>query len=342
MNRLDDRVTSLEMVQEVAERAGAEIVLLGSFMKAGETIRINLRVQEAASGKILASEKIEGPGEASLFPMVDTLTERILAKLDVPGPALDRGLEEVTTSSVEAYRYYSEGMNLHYQVKETEAVPLFERAIEIDPGFAMALARLALIHYNLGHEKESLEYGSRAVAQADRLPSHEKSYVEGFYYSLRQNTWNRTVETYEKALEEYPEHESIRNNLAFRYWYLELNQKAVEHAERLRRAGTDFPGTYFILSGAHAALGRFEEGEQALKEFLSRNPDSAVGYRYLGFHYLHQEKLDEAREAFSRETSLSPASLWPAVGLWEMAILREDREGARFSATKLAESSSPF
>ncbi len=342
MNRLDERVTSLDVVQQVAQKAGAEIVLLGSFMKAGESIRINLRVQEAASGRILASEKVEGAGEAGLFPMVDDLTRRIMAKLDVPGPALDRGLEEVTTSSVDAYRYYSEAMNLHYQVKEEEAIPLFEKAIEIDPGFAMALARLALVNANIGYEKEALDFASRAVAGADRLSSRERFYVEGFYYSLRQDTWARCIETYERALEEYPEHESIRNNLAARYWYLELNREAVEHAEKLRRAKADFPGTYLILSGAYAAQGIYEEGDRALREFLDRNPASAVGYRYLGFQYLHQSRLDEAREAFSKELSLVPSSMWPLIGLWELAILEEDDEGARRAATKLSESSAPF
>ena len=62
MNRLDERVTSLDVVQQVAERANTTTVLHGSFIKAGENIRINIRVQDASSGEILTTEKVEGGG----------------------------------------------------------------------------------------------------------------------------------------------------------------------------------------------------------------------------------------------------------------------------------------
>ena len=74
MNQLDERINSLDVVQAVAEKAQAGTVILGSFMKAGESIRINIRIQEAQSGKILNSAKVEGVGESSIFPMVDELT----------------------------------------------------------------------------------------------------------------------------------------------------------------------------------------------------------------------------------------------------------------------------
>ncbi len=91
MNRLDDRITSLEAVQEVADKAGVGTVVLGSFQKAGDSIRINIRVQEANSGKILTSEKVEGVGEASIFPMVDELTRRMKSLTRSPPPQIHTG-----------------------------------------------------------------------------------------------------------------------------------------------------------------------------------------------------------------------------------------------------------
>ena len=112
MNQLDERITSFDVVQEVADRAGVNTVLLGSFVKAGESIRISIKMQEAATGEILTSERVEGVGEDSIFPMVDDLTHRIKNKFEIPRTAdasTERGLQEVTTSSVEAYRYIVEG-----------------------------------------------------------------------------------------------------------------------------------------------------------------------------------------------------------------------------------------
>ena len=100
-------------------------MLVGSYVKAGETIRISARLQDAKTGRIVSAERVEGAGEASLFTLVDELTRRFRSTfasiggragqplLEKPGqPAeakLDRGVTDVTSSSIEAYRYYAEG-----------------------------------------------------------------------------------------------------------------------------------------------------------------------------------------------------------------------------------------
>jgi serine/threonine protein kinase len=84
MKRQDDRQISFDTVQELAKRAGVNSVVLGSYVKAGDTIRINVKLQEAYTGHIVTSERVEAVGEANLFPTVDDLTKRIKAKFIVP------------------------------------------------------------------------------------------------------------------------------------------------------------------------------------------------------------------------------------------------------------------
>ncbi len=225
----------------MAERAGVETVVLGSFMKAGENIRINIRVQEAKSGKILTTEKVEGVGESSVFSMVDDLTRRVRARFDVPTAAdreLDRGLKDVTTSSLEAYRHYAEGINLHNRFQEEEAIALFEKALQVDPGFAMALAKLSVIHSNLGHDRQAEDYGRRALEHVDRLSARERYYIQGNYYSRREQTYGSAIEAYRKAVELYPDHTAARNNLAFRCLLFERYEEAIKEGEELIRART--------------------------------------------------------------------------------------------------------
>ena len=88
----------------MAERANVGTVLLGSFMRSGDTIRISVKVQEAASGKILASRDVRGEGQSRLFAMVDDLSRGIRQELlvsDASDAQEDRYLEDVTTSSIE-------------------------------------------------------------------------------------------------------------------------------------------------------------------------------------------------------------------------------------------------
>jgi serine/threonine protein kinase len=234
MKRQDDRTIAFDTVQEIAKRAGVRSVLLGSYVKAGDTIRINTRLQDASTGRIVTSERVEAANESSLFPTVDDLTRRIKAKfalrpagdptrplLNRPADAnavalspLDRDLKDVTTSSIEAYRYYAQGINLHERGRETDAVEPLEKAIGIDPGFAMALAKLAVVHANLNHPTLYEDFARRAFEHRDRISARERHYIEGFYYSMRLDTYQQSIDAYKTAVQLFPDHSSARHNLA--------------------------------------------------------------------------------------------------------------------------------
>src|SRR5262245_18270224 len=123
MKKLEERTVSAETVAAVAERAEVDNVVLGSFVKAGETIRVSIKVQDATSGDILAAEKVDAAGVERLFAGVDELTGRIKARFGASSAesASDRELKDITTASPEAYRHYAEAMALHNQYKEEEA-----------------------------------------------------------------------------------------------------------------------------------------------------------------------------------------------------------------------------
>ncbi len=345
LNRLDERITSIEVMQEVAARAGVETLVLGSFMKAGENIRINIRVQEAKSGKILATEKVEGVGESSVFSMVDDLTRRVRTRFDVPADAdaeLDRGLKDVTTSSLEAYRYYAEGINLHQRFQQEEAIALFEKALEVDPGFAMALAKLSVIHNNLGHESEADEFGRRALEHLDRLSARERYYIEGNYYARRRATFGRAIEAYRKTVEHYPDHTSARNNLALLYQDFERYEEAIEEGESLIRAKFEFAGIYNIVALSHAARGDLAKGHQVVQDFVERYPENWVGYANLGWHLLKWGKLDESMGAYQKADSLRPDNWRNLTGIWAIHALREEWSASAGVAERMASSSDPF
>ena len=81
LKRADDRVVSADVVKEIASRAGVDNVLVGSYVRAGGTIRISARLQEARTGRIIGAERVEGAGESALFGLVDELTRRVRSKM---------------------------------------------------------------------------------------------------------------------------------------------------------------------------------------------------------------------------------------------------------------------
>ncbi len=266
MRRADDKILSPEVVAEVASRTGVDHVVVGSYMKAGDAVRINVRLQDVKTGRILSSERVEGPSASNLFQMVDELTRRIRTKflelrpggikdlVAKPGAplsdtgGLDRGLGDVTTSSIEAYRHYAEGINLHERSRPADAAPLFEKAIQLDPSFAMAYAKLAVVQSNLGRLDLRDKYSSLAIKHADRLTPRERFYIEGFFYSGRADTLGRAIDAYTKCVELDGGHQGCRHNLALQLTSVERVQEAVGHYEELVRRGSTNPTTHSNLS----------------------------------------------------------------------------------------------
>ena len=345
MRRLAERVTSLEVVQEVAERGDVDTVVLGSFVKAGDTIRISVRLQDASSGEILTTERVEGVGESSIFPMVDDLTRRIRANFEISAVAkdeLDRDIKDLVTSSVEAYRYYEEGRRYHLLGKAKEAVLPYEKALAVDPGFAMALLRLSEVHGHQGHTKERDEYVRRALEQADRLTARERYYIEGNYYARKEGTKGRAIQAYEKVLELDPDDGAARFNLAGQYSRFERFDEAIVHLEELSRRRYSFVGTPWALARAYTAQrAQFDRGYEALQDYIARNPDTSRGHFNLGSHFTDWGKLDEALAAFQKAQSLSPGGTRPLVGMWSVFILREEWKRAQAAAQSLEELPEP-
>lgn len=346
MNRLDENITSSEVVQEVASRGKVNDVLLGSFVRAGERIRINVTLQEARSSKILMTEWVEGVGESSIFSLVDDLNQRIKAKLEVPETAnemLDRGLKDVTTSSLDAYRHYADGIWLHERGRYDEAIAFYQKALAVDPRFAMALSKLSRALYAQGRIDASEDYAAKALNQVDRLSAREHYYIEGAYNGIREENYARAIEAYTTALELYPDHAAARFDLARRYLLLERYPEAIRELEELQRRGSTLPETYGDLSYCYAAQGDFEKGYQILKDFLDTNPDSSGGYFWLGLHLTRWGRLDEALEAYRKEAVLAPSDeLWAEIGRWYVFLLRDQWENVESSARHLASSSDLF
>ena len=222
LNRQDAKTVSFDTVQELAKRAGVTTVLLGSFVKSGETIRINTKLQDAASGRILDVERADAVGDANLFPAVDELTRRIRSKMSraKQRAQVDADVKDLTTSNVDAYKNYLEAVKLVDESRERDAAPLLERAVGADPQFASAVEKLAEVEGRLGDRLKAGIYGRRAFELRDRLPPRERSYVEGLYYAERATTVSRAIEAFKKTLAAYPDHDEATENLALSYAFL--------------------------------------------------------------------------------------------------------------------------
>lgn len=340
---VDNGPMPFDMVQKVAQRAAVRQVIRGTYVRVGNNVLISFQIEDASNGEILGSDRVQGPGDERLLSLVDALAAAVHRKLDVAPPAsAPLTLQDVTTSSVEAWRLYTEALGLHYQAKDSEAIPLLERAVELDPGFALALADLGTFHGNLGHQGLSRSYMERAVEQAERLPVDQRSLIQGRYYFETWGTYSRAAESFREALRLYPGRDSPRNNLAIIEAFLERYDRAAREYETLLAQGTGFAPTTVSAANVQAALGRFEQGHRLLLDLAARHPDSWIAQVGLGWHLTQWGKLDEAAPALERAAALRPGDVSVGQGMWRLAVLREDWPQAERAARDLAGLDDPY
>jgi tetratricopeptide (TPR) repeat protein len=338
----DEKTTSLEAVETVARKGDVGTALVGSFVRAGPLLRIQARLQDARSGDVIATERVEGDAGAGLFTLVDDLAHRIRERLEPAGANQKMaGLDAVVTRSVEAYKLYSQGLEAHLRLREEDARGAFEKAVAEDPGFAMALGKLAVVSGNLGEPEKARRYAEQALQHPDRLPQAERHYVEGFAASLDSGGTAKAIAAYQAAVDLAPDHMAARNNLAQSLMMVGRAPEAVVHLEELRRRGMSFAGTYMSLAEAYLAIGQPERAEQVLREYVAKRPAEAAGYEHLSWFLLVQGRWDEALRALDTLAGLDPSSEKIAQGRWMVHLARGEWSQAATLARQATQSGTP-
>jgi len=310
LNQLESKSYSSEILKEVATRSKASHILQGNYTKAGENFRINIMLHDANTEELIGSEMVEGVGEESIFPMVDELTRRIKANLRLTrkeiASDLDKEVGKITTSSPEAFKFYSEGRMYHQTGDFRRSIQLMERAVAIDPEFAMAYRSLSASFGNLGYGAERKEFLRKAFELSERASDREKYIIQGDFFRQSEKTYDKAIEAYERLLELYPEDSIGNTNSAILYSSIEDWDKAIERLEVLRQAKDDSPYSYTTLSRSYSAKGLYRKAEEVLEDYLNNISDSFMVRGYLALTHFCQRKFDLALVEADKMASIDP------------------------------------
>ncbi len=336
----------IDLLQEqeidVVDPDRADKVIDGSFVRSHDTLRIHFKLRLAADGEIVLGDRVQGRLEAGLFAMVDDLSRMIRQRLEISPRAAAAVSPSGLTSSVEAWRFFSEGMKLEAESKNDEAVLLLEEAVSLDPEFALALVNLGQLHASLGHHALGREATRRALENAEGIPIHLRYLIEGRFYGATWQSYPRAVEVYREGLEVSPRRLSLRSNLAILYGNLERFEDALREYEAIFDSGIASQKSYISIALAHAALGRFEVGHQILEEFCRRQPGNFYGHFSLGWYLVYGGRLDQAAAALRRSEQLRPGYSPIRETWWQLSVLRQDWAEAFLVAREMAESADPY
>jgi tetratricopeptide (TPR) repeat protein/DNA-binding winged helix-turn-helix (wHTH) protein len=266
--RLDDAI-------EIGRRSKAETIVLGSFARLGEKLRISVNLYDARNGQSLASESLVADKPEDVLSQIELLSLKLASHLGAtPDEQSGRtSLASVMTNSLDAYRCYSLALEQTQMFQFPEAIELLEKAITLDSQFAMAYARIGYIYaVRNGLKEKAKPYLEKAFQQSERLTDKDRLYITAWHASAAADPAT-AIEIYQKMIAHYP---------------LE-----VEAYQRL---------CWLLL-----AQERPDEALVAVKQGLNVDPESTDLYNGLGTVYLQQNKYDEAIAAYQHYVDLAPA-----------------------------------
>ena len=279
----DERVTG-SVAREICEREHIKAMLSGSIATLGSQYVIALDATNCATGDSLAREQVTAASKEAVLPAVGKAASSLRGKLGESLASIqkfDTPVTEATTSSLEALKAFAAADAIRNGGGEAESIPLFQHAVELDPNFAMAYARLAAIYGNLGEEDRSVEVAKKAFDLRDRVSERERFYVDDHFYTATGDI-DKDRETLELAIRTYPNNSSAFGNLAVAYAiFYGQYEKAIPMANESARLEPTAPFGYALAAGSYMALNRLEEARSILQRAVDAKADNLFIHQQL-------------------------------------------------------------
>jgi eukaryotic-like serine/threonine-protein kinase len=262
------RITN-RIAHEICLRDGAAAMIDGSIAGLGKSYVVTVQAITCQAGATLAREQVQAADKEHVLNAVGTAATAMRAKLGESRSSiqkLNRPLEEATTGSLEALQNYSAGYAEWSQGRFLAARPLMERAIALDPNFALAYVGLSAAYGNAGDTGRAAEYNGKAFALIERVSEREREMIAALHYESTGDL-DKAIDAYRLGIGSYP-----------RWWLFHNN-----------------------LSENYIQLGQFEEGLKEGQAAAELQPGAEPPWRRLLDAYICLDRLDEARKV--RETA---------------------------------------
>jgi eukaryotic-like serine/threonine-protein kinase len=284
MGRSPEEPIKPPLAREICERLGAAALLSGSIARLGKSYVVTVEAEDCADATVLAREQVEAKTQEHVLPALEKVGSKLRRELGESLGSIrqfNAPLEQATTSSLEALKAYSLGVQARTRGVEANAIALFEHAIELDPNFAMAYAQLSAVYSNLGETDKAADYTKRAFALRANLSEREKLYLTARYYTNVTGEIDKATETYELWSKIYPRDWRPFNGLAARYQVIGKYEEARTAAAQALKLQVNHYSPYANLALSQLALGKLDEAQQVCRQASAMGRDSIYTHRVL-------------------------------------------------------------
>jgi eukaryotic-like serine/threonine-protein kinase len=284
-----------EVTRELCQRAGSKAYLAGAVGSLGSEYVLGLKAVNCQSGDTLAQEQVTAAAKEKVLDALGEAASKLRTEL---GESLamvqkyDVPLDQATTSSLEALKAFSLGNKARSQSNSAASLSYHQRAIEIDPNFAMAYRAVGNDYFSQSELGRASEYYTKAFQFRQHASEREKLGITADYYENVTGELDKAARTYQEMIENFPQ-----------------------------RIG------YGNLGGVFASMGQYEKARETTREGVRLTPDRLYLYANLANYALALQRFDEARQTIRDAQARKVDDLVIHNAVYALAFLGSDSVG---------------
>jgi len=263
------RVIDSDLGFELCRREGIKAIAIGSFTKAGDVFRTDVKVLDAETKRSLKSANTKGTGVDSILDsQIDALSREISLGLGIDQAKVEAAplrVKDITTPSLQAYDYFLKG-KAAYTINWEEAKKNLTKALEIDPSFAMAYVYLAWVNHNLGDAKARDETIEKAMALSNKTSLKDRLYLEAGHALFIDQDLDKHIALLKELVQKYPDEKWVFHYLGdFLFLYREDFAGAADQFEKWHQLDPQDANAMNHLIGMSYLTGDFEKAAEYIK-----------------------------------------------------------------------------
>lgn len=265
------------VARELCQRAASKGYLVGSISSLGSEYVLGLKAVGCQTGNTLAEEQMTAESKEKVLDVLGRAATKLRAELGESLGSLQKfnvPLVQATTSSLEALKAYTVGEMLFREKGSDAALPYHQRAINLDPTFAMAYLEVGNHYAGLGEVGRAGEYFTKAYQLRAHASEWERLVITADYYENVTGELENAAETFEEEIQNYPRNSAAHVDLGNIYAMQGEYEKALEVTRQAQQLDADYLAGYVNVPNYLLALQRFDEAGKSIRSVQSRKLDS--------------------------------------------------------------------
>ena len=298
MGKEDVGIIDRDLGFELCQLDGIDVIVLGSFVKAGDMFATDVKVLDIDSKSLLKSASSKGKGVSSILEsQIDELSEEISRGVGLSERkirATQLSIAKATTASMDSYNFFLRGREDREKYYFDDARRFLEKAIEIDPTFAIAYRYLADVYDILGNTKARDDAIEKAKKFSEKATDKERLFIEAAYAMHVERDLEKRLGILRELVKKYPKEKRAHYELGLEYKGQGSFDEAIKEFQRTLELDPNFGFAINELAYTFSYIGDFEKALEYFEKYSSVSPGDANPLDSMAEMYLRMGELDKS------------------------------------------------